>query len=129
MNTKTNTPLSAKKWFGILVGGFLLLCVVIAAVSPSKSKSTSPRPTSSAAPAVTTTSPASGGPGVTAEEAFNMDASCENVHPAEHAKCESLYAPKKLEEEGAAAAKVLKSRQAERTASQLEAISEASENE
>ena len=82
------------------------------------------------APAAAPTAPAASEKGVTAKEAFEMDASCETVHPAEHAQCEYLYAPKKLEEEGHEAEAVLKHRQAEQTANNLEAIAQAQgENE
>ena len=114
------------KW----TAGILVVLVIASAAgsgSGSSSKTATTTPTKSAAPDATTTSPASGGPGVTAEEAFNMDASCENVHPAEHAKCEHLYAGKKLEEEGHETEAVLKHRQAEQTASNLEAIAQAQE--
>jgi hypothetical protein len=48
---------ASKKWLGILVGGFLAFCVLVAAVSPSKSTSTKVQPTS-VTPAVTNTAPA-----------------------------------------------------------------------
>lgn len=102
----------------------IIVIVIIAVVSSSGSKSTSTQPTS-AAPAVHHLASKEGGPGVTAAEAYNMDASCEMVHADEYAKCEHLYAPKKLEEESAEATAVLKRRQAEQNASNLEAIAQA----
>lgn len=104
--------------------GFVVLVVIAAIANGGKSTT----PATSAAPAVTSTAP-DGAASVTAEEAFNMDASCETVHADEHAKCEHLYAPKKLSEEGAEAEAVLKHRQAEQTASNLEAIAQAQEGE
>ena len=104
-----------------IVIGFAVLFVIGAIAEGSKNKSTQPTTT---APAVTHTAAPDGASGVTAEEAFNMDASCETVHADEHAKCEHLYASKKLEEEGAEATAVLKHRQAEQTASNLEAIAQ-----
>ena len=101
--------------------GFAVLFVIGAIAEGSKNTKAQP---TSAAPVVTHTV-ATPEKGVTAEEAFNMDASCETVHASEHAKCERLYAPKKLEEEGHEVETALKHRQAEQTASQLEALAQA----
>jgi hypothetical protein len=152
--TRTNTPAkktTTRTW--CFAAAVVVTIIIVAAAGGNSNKN--PTATSTAAPAVTHAAAADGGPGVTAEEAFNMEAGCETVHADEHAKCESMYAQQKsatpavqsdgttnachgvasaacdeqISHEAAAAETVLKSRQAERTASQLEAISEASENE
>jgi hypothetical protein len=122
MDIKSKGTGSHMKIVKYIVIGFVVICIISAIAGGSKSPSTQP---TSAAPAVHYLASKEGGPGVTAEEAYNMDASCEMVHADEYAKCEHLYAPKKLEEESAEATAVLKHRQAEQTASNLEAIAQA----